>query len=109
MTNEQFERLKQAYVTRVIDGMDMDSLCEYAHDMMYASLADYTQEQVITEAREYDPSLTDLPEFYACGICDHCHPIDWDGDCRDDANRFTSAALDDRYGAEGWVEVEMPI
>lgn len=51
---------------------------------------------------------TARPEFYACGICGHCHPIAWDGDCRDDANRFTNAALDDLYSAEGWVEVEMP-
>ena len=26
--------------------------------------------------------------IYECGICDMFHPWAWDGDCRDDANRF---------------------
>jgi hypothetical protein len=26
--------------------------------------------------------------IYECGICDCLHPWDWDGDCREDANRF---------------------
>ena len=28
--------------------------------------------------------------LYECGICDCYHPWSWDGDCRDDANRFGS-------------------
>lgn len=31
-------------------------------------------------------------KFYECGICSCIHPWDWNGDCRDDANRFS---LDD--------------
>lgn len=26
--------------------------------------------------------------IYDCGICDHSHPWDWDGDCREDAHRY---------------------
>ena len=26
--------------------------------------------------------------LYECGICDSLHPWGWDGDCREDANRF---------------------
>ncbi len=26
--------------------------------------------------------------IYECGICGHCHPWNWNGDCRDDDNRF---------------------
>lgn len=33
--------------------------------------------------------------FYACGICDQYHRVTWDGDCRDDANRFTPFDLTD--------------
>ena len=29
--------------------------------------------------------------IYNCGICGACHPWDWDGDCREDANRFYDA------------------
>ena len=30
----------------------------------------------------------DMVVLYECGICNHVHPWDWDGDCREDANRF---------------------
>lgn len=30
-----------------------------------------------------------MAKFYECGICDHVHPWEFNGDCRDDANRFT--------------------
>lgn len=43
-----------------------------------------------------------LPIYYACGICDHNHPWQFDGDCRDDANRLTDAELDARHGAAGY-------
>lgn len=28
--------------------------------------------------------------IYACDVCNGFHPWNWDGDCRDDANRFDS-------------------
>jgi hypothetical protein len=48
------------------------------------------------------------PQFYACGICGAYHPATWDGDCRQDAFRFMSEELDEKYGSHGWEEVEMP-
>lgn len=45
-----------------------------------------------------------LPVFYPCGSCDQYHPVGWDGDCRDDANRFTGGQLDKLYGPYGWIE-----
>ena len=29
-----------------------------------------------------------MPILYECGICDCLHPWEWDGDCRDDGNRY---------------------
>lgn len=26
--------------------------------------------------------------IYECGCCSHYHPWNWNGDCREDANRF---------------------
>jgi hypothetical protein len=51
-----------------------------------------------------------LPKFYSCGICGHFHPAEWDGDCRDDENRFLLEDIEEKYGEEfvGWQEVEMP-
>ena len=46
--------------------------------------------------------------FYLCVICEHFHPVEWDGDCRDDNNRYTTDELDEKYGSDGWVEVPMP-
>lgn len=50
------------------------------------------------------------PRFYLCGICEHLHPASWDGDCRDDNNRFTYDELDKQYGEqdEGWECVPTP-
>ncbi len=47
-------------------------------------------------------------QFYDCGICGAYHPANWDGDCRDDANRFAPDQLDAKYGEDGWEEVPMP-
>jgi hypothetical protein len=30
------------------------------------------------------------PVLYECGSCGSYHPWEWNGDCRDDANRFSS-------------------
>lgn len=33
--------------------------------------------------------------YYECGICGYLHPVDWDGDCRENKNRFTTSQLED--------------
>lgn len=55
----------------------------------------------------------DRPAYYECGICGCYHPREWDGDCRDDENRFAPDELDALHPArgdeiEGWREVDMP-
>ena len=49
-----------------------------------------------------------MPKFYLCEICSCYHPADWDGDCREDANRFAMGELDEKYGWDGWEEVDIP-
>jgi hypothetical protein len=44
-------------------------------------------------------------QFYYCGGCGHWHPPEFMGDCRDDANRFTTSELEDRYGSDGFEPV----
>ena len=53
--------------------------------------------------------MTKKPTFYDCGICECYHPADWDGDCRDDENRFNPGQLDEKYGVFGWDEVPVPV
>lgn len=80
-----------------------DSFCNSREDELITDPTQFPETEFFD-----DGEIINRPQFYSCGICDHCHPIDWNGDCRDDANRFTSAALDERYGPEGWEEVGMP-
>jgi hypothetical protein len=47
------------------------------------------------------------PKYYACEVCGHNHPWAWNGDCRDDANRFTDQQLDTRHGPSGYELAEM--
>lgn len=49
-----------------------------------------------------------LPQYYECGICSCMHPTQWDGDCREDENRFAADELDEKHGVNGWEEVPMP-
>ena len=41
------------------------------------------------------------PRFILCGCCEHLHPADFAGDCRDDTNRFLPQALDRQFGDDG--------
>lgn len=45
----------------------------------------------------YDPS-----PLYECGCCGAYHPINWHGDCREDANRYPSP---EEYAKEKGVSV----
>jgi len=49
----------------------------------------------------------DLELFYECRSCGCYHPVDFDGDCRDDENHFTSGELDETYGTDGWAAVQL--
>ena len=59
-----------------------------------------------------DPPLkiepSKLPQYYECGICDHWHAEDFNGDCRADDARFFTSDLDEMHGLNGWESVAMP-
>lgn len=46
--------------------------------------------------------MSSKPKYYACEICGHSHPWEWNFDCRDDANRFTDEELDAKHGPDGY-------
>jgi hypothetical protein len=63
-------------------------------------------------ARRYELALDSrdrraVPTYYDCGICGHCHNVEWNGDCREDARRHTCDDLDARFGPDGWRLVPM--
>ena len=49
--------------------------------------------------------------LYECGQCDHLHPWDWNGDCREDENRY--AGVEDyeertgvsEFGPDGRLQI----
>lgn len=47
------------------------------------------------------------PVYYSCEICGALHPWKWNGDCRDDGNRFACETLDALHGNNGWTERSM--
>lgn len=40
--------------------------------------------------------------YYACGICDHYHAVDFNGDCSADDARYTGEDLDNLHGLNEW-------
>ena len=53
------ETLIDAYVTRVIDGLDLDDCLAILHDYMTKSYEDYTLKEMKEEVTEYYPELLD--------------------------------------------------
>ena len=56
-----------------------------------------------------DEKEADMKKFIECACCEQYHHADFYGDCRDDANRFDSEDLDNKYGAFGWEIVSEDI
>ena len=43
--------------------------------------------------------MSEPVKLYECGICSCLHPWNWDGDCREDANRYgTSQEYAEKHG-----------
>ena len=55
----QKDELIDAYVTRVIDGLDLDDCLAILHDYMTKSYEEYTLEEMKEEVTEYYPELLD--------------------------------------------------
>lgn len=51
-----------------------------------------------------------IHQVYSCDICGAYHRLEWDGDCRENAERLQIEDLEAKYGEEGkaWIEVDMP-
>ena len=54
--------LKKNYVDLIIDGMDLDALCELAFDALSTTYDDYSAEQIVGEIKEFygEETLNDL-------------------------------------------------
>ena len=57
MKNIDREQLVENYIQQLIEGMDYKTMECLVYDTLKDNLADYTDEQLITEVEEYNPEL----------------------------------------------------
>ena len=57
-----FFELKKNYIDLIIDGMDIDALCEFAFDALSNTYDGYSEEQIVGEIKEFygEDTLNDL-------------------------------------------------
>jgi hypothetical protein len=62
MNDTELLQLKENYVEMIIDGMDMDSLCQMCYDLLMDAYQDATEDDMIEEIKDiYDAdTLIDL-------------------------------------------------
>ena len=59
LNNDQQDKLIEQYVELVVDGMDMDSLLQYAKDGITEYMVTLTKEELKEEVDNYDDELFD--------------------------------------------------
>ena len=60
MTDTDLYTLKENYCNLIIDGMDMDSLCQMAHDLLMDAYKDCTENELTEEILDlYDQETYD--------------------------------------------------
>ena len=56
------DQLQEAYVNRIVDGMDWKTMEQFVYDTIDANLDNYTVEELITEVEDYYPELLQQDE-----------------------------------------------
>jgi hypothetical protein len=51
------DELQDAYIERIIDGMDHKNLWQYVYDSLEQNFERYSVQELITEVEEYYPDL----------------------------------------------------
>ena len=62
MNKSDLFELKENYVNHIIDGMDIDALCEFVSDALITTYDEYSEEQIMGEIKEFygEETLNDL-------------------------------------------------
>jgi hypothetical protein len=53
MNDSELLQLKENYTNMIIDGMDMDSLVQFAFDSIMDNMKDYTEDEIKEEVLEF--------------------------------------------------------
>ena len=62
------EELISAFVHRIIDGMDFQTLWTYALESMQENYAQFSDEQLLAEVSEFYPDLLENTEYTPNGL-----------------------------------------
>lgn len=89
---KELDCYRQAAFKRQKDGeieFDADAIVSHGNDG-----GAYVQAWVWIGDDEAGVKAAELEQhrLYECGICDSLHPWEWDGDCREDRNRYADEA-----------------
>lgn len=57
MNNIDRDKLQEALIHNIIDGMDWKTMEQYVYDSLGGNFDDYTLEELITEVKDYYPEL----------------------------------------------------
>ena len=62
MKESDLSQLKEDYVNLIIDGMDMEGLCQLAYDALSTTYDEYSEEEIKGEIKEFygEETLNDL-------------------------------------------------
>ncbi len=62
MNESDLFELKQNYANLIIDGMDIDALCEFVFDALITTYDEYSEEEIVGEIKEFygEDTLNDL-------------------------------------------------
>ena len=76
--------LQENLVQQIIDGMDMDGLCQLAYDYLNDNYDRYSEKQLIAEVEEYYPNILEESNTNWVGCL-----TSWQGGTLGPANRQT--------------------
>ena len=65
MNSEKLQQLKENYANMIVDGMDLDDLCQLAFDLLVSNFDDHSEQQLKAEIVElYDEEILNdlMPE-----------------------------------------------
>jgi hypothetical protein len=49
--------LQDSYISRIIEGMDISDLCQYAYDMLNEEMSELQDDELMEQVAEYHPDL----------------------------------------------------
>jgi len=53
------EQIMAEYANHIVDGMDVETLCQFAYERIYEDLENMSENELLDSVQEYAPHLVD--------------------------------------------------